>query len=108
MKYKIFTIVLSGLLIGIYHTMANIYKPSSSTTGAPGETSCIKCHTGSSLNTSGKLMIEFDKVQSSYEPNKEYEMSVIVEKNAFNRFGFEVVAIQIGRASCRERVCSTV
>ncbi len=94
MKYKLIFILLSAISVVLYHAMAHSDQPVAGKTGAPSENNCSQCHTGSPINTEGKVAIQFSQLTTGYEPNKEYPMEVIVEKDAFTTFGFEVVAIQ--------------
>ena len=94
MNYKLFLIFLSGILIALYHAIAHSNQPVAGKTGAPSENNCSQCHTGNPINSQGKVAIKFMNPDSTYKPNKEYLMEVVVEKDTFNTFGFEVVAIQ--------------
>jgi hypothetical protein len=69
-------------------------------TGAPGEQTCAKsgCHTGSAINTGkAKLFLDFGNALSTYEPGKEYTITVSLQQQAIQRFGFQVLALDDNR-----------
>lgn len=59
-------------------------------TGAPGETTCIVCHTGNPLNASvGAVTIT---APDTYTPGSVVQVVVRVDRSAASRFGFELTA----------------
>ena len=79
----------------IFNVIAYSSRPDELSTGAPGETSCLRCHTGAPLNElGGELTINFDNNNSSYQLGKEYEIVVTANKADISTFGFEIVALQ--------------
>lgn len=66
-------------------------------TGGPGETTCARsgCHTGdNNLNSgTGRLAIRAEGLNGSYVPGKTYPLTVILEQENINRFGFSLVAL---------------
>lgn len=62
----------------------------SHSTGAPGESTCVVCHTGNPVNTStGAVSIG---APDSYVPGETVSISVRVERAAASRFGFQLTA----------------
>lgn len=59
-------------------------------TGAPGEGTCMACHSSNSLNdASGLLVIE---APSAYTPGASTDLLVRVERASSKRFGFQITA----------------
>jgi len=65
-------------------------------TGAPNELTCAKsgCHDGSLPNSGiGYLSLNFGKKEIAYEPGKTYNISIALNQEDIERFGFQFVAI---------------
>ncbi|MEP6924842.1 MAG: FG-GAP-like repeat-containing protein [Pyrinomonadaceae bacterium] len=100
-KIKLTVIALS-VVIGLtgYYTSssdtfratANVSGPPSSHTGAPGETSCIECHTSFSLNSGGGAVF-VSGLPANYTPGASYPVTVTVNQQNAVRFGFQTVAL---------------
>jgi len=65
--------------------------PPAGHTGAPGEQTCIRCHSGT-LN-SGPGSVTIDGVPESYEPNQEFTLTVRVQHPDRRRWGFQITAL---------------
>ena len=65
--------------------------PPSGRTGAPGEQTCVQCHTGT-LN-SGQGSVAIEGVPSAYEPGQEYTLTVRVSHPDRRRWGFQITAL---------------
>jgi hypothetical protein len=65
--------------------------PPAGHTGAPGEQTCIQCHSGT-LN-SGPGSITITGVPDSYEPGQEFTLTVRVQHPDRRRWGFQITAL---------------
>jgi hypothetical protein len=61
-------------------------------TGAPGETACNGCHSGT-LN-SGNAVIDFDLGTNTYVPGQAYQGFVRIQQSGFDKFGFSCLALK--------------
>ena len=65
--------------------------PPAEKTGAPNEGTCMDCHTGNTLNTTGgALMLT---IPESYEPNEVYTIVVNLSRTGQSRWGFKLTAL---------------
>lgn len=64
-------------------------------TGAPGENTCVQCHSGSAVNSgSGSISINTaSMINGEYELGQTYDLSVTVEQTGLSLFGFSIVAL---------------
>ena len=95
---------LIGIITSIYLVLiaADVYDITSAgapiaSTGAPNESTCARsgCHTGSTINSgSGILDIDFNNGLGTYEPGKTYKVTVSLDQENINRFGFQMLALQ--------------
>jgi hypothetical protein len=100
MYHKIvFTAFMSALVLitlSATRKVASTGAPIAST-GAPGETTCARsgCHTGDqNLNTGpGKLSIHIDEFNGIYIPGNTYNVTVTLQQQDIERFGFSMVAL---------------
>jgi hypothetical protein len=94
---KIITILLTtAALISIYvDSGSTIAKPPLERTGAPDETYCTDCHSGTPLNGGGGSMsIVFSGANNKYKPGKTYFITVTVTDAAQSvRGGFETTIL---------------
>ena len=76
--------------------VASTGAPASST-GAIGETTCAKsgCHDDNTVNNSmSTTTLLFGNNEQAYVPGNTYPITVKIESNSIQRFGYELVAIQ--------------
>jgi hypothetical protein len=78
--------VLALLVFLPRETFSNASQPPIKKTGAPGENSCLECHTGG--GGSGNLSIEFNNGLNLYVNGQTYQVKVTVNDNTKTRFGF--------------------
>ena len=69
----------------------NSVNPPASKTGAPGETACTSCHTGSILSALGVVDFNFSGLDSSYIPGQIYNLSLSIPTGIRN--GFELTIL---------------
>jgi hypothetical protein len=65
--------------------------PPAGRTGAPGEATCVQCHTGTLNSGAGSVAIE--GVPDVYEPGQEYTLTVRVSHPDRRRWGFQITAL---------------
>ena len=58
-------------------------------TGAFGESTCIVCHSGNSLNSPGGSL-SIGNVPQNYEPGQVYPIQVVISRSGQQRWGFEL------------------
>jgi hypothetical protein len=77
------------------HTQSDVPKPPLERTGAPGESYCTDCHTGTPLNEGGGSMsIVFSGKKNHYVPGGTYTIEVAVTDPAQSiRGGFETTIL---------------
>ena len=66
--------------------------PQGGSTGAPGETNCMECHTGNAVN-SGAGTLSITGVPANYSPNQEVAVTVTLTQANRTRFGFQLTAL---------------
>jgi len=90
---SIIFILLAGFTYSVH--ILSTGAPASST-GAPGELGCnaTGCHDDYLLN-SGNAMVSFlfDGGASKFIPGETYDISISIQENGINRFGFELLAL---------------
>jgi hypothetical protein len=106
MKRQYSIIFLSVLAIGVFSDAAikervetfddyeledNSSNPPLGNTGAPGESSCVSCHSGSTLPAAGVVEFEFDGMNAQYVPGQTYSIVISSSGNAKN--GFQMTAL---------------
>lgn len=80
--------------------LADSNGPSAGRTGAPGETNCTACHSGTAQSGSGinsVVMTQGANVVTSYTPGTVYNMAVSFTSSS-NRNGFQIVALNSSNA----------
>jgi hypothetical protein len=82
-----------ALAVAVAATVVYGYEsgPPAGRTGAPGEQTCIQCHSGT-LN-SGPGSITISGVPETYEPNQVITLTVRVQHPDRRRWGFEITAL---------------
>ena len=66
-------------------------NPPTGKTGAPGESTCTDCHSGSVLSAAGVVDFTFSGTNSSYVPGQTYNLSVSVMNG--NKNGFQATIL---------------
>ncbi len=99
-SYKILKVLVLSLIVaggGIFLAMpdaadARTNIPGTLTTGAPGESNCTRCHTGTANNAgSGELTIS--GLPASYTLGQAVTVSVKMKQANFVQYGFQVTAL---------------
>jgi hypothetical protein len=83
----------AALVVAVLATLAYGFSagPPAGRTGAPGEATCVQCHTGTLNNGPGRITIS--GVPETYEPNQELTLTVRVEHPDRERWGFQITAL---------------
>ena len=68
-------------------------QPPVSRTNAPGESSCINCHSGILNSGAGGVTYSFGNNDTAYFPNVTYSITVTVNDPILTRFGFQMTAL---------------
>ena len=82
------TLVVAAAAIVAY---AHAAGPPAGRTGAPGEQTCIQCHTGT-LNA-GQGSVTISGIPETYEPNQVITLTVRVQHPDRRRWGFQITAL---------------
>ncbi len=83
---------ISGLLSNANRANATSTGPPAALSGAPGENSCILCHTDFPINSgSGEFTVE--GLPANYMPNQQVEITVRLADGAALNFGFQLTAV---------------
>ena len=100
-KAIIFSVGIFG--ISTYQIHGNSSGASSPKTGAPNETTCTSCHSGSSLVTSGS---QHNRIQlkgifsgGGYIPDSTYTLTLTYAESGKSTFGFQLTALANGNAA---------
>ena len=78
--------------------LASASGPINGVTGAPGEDTCVMCHTTFPLN-SGAGSLALAGIGETYTPSQPYEVSVTLADPAAMRWGFELTALNAAGAT---------
>jgi hypothetical protein len=83
----------TALILAIFATVAHAFSsgPPAGVTGAPGEGTCVQCHTGTLNSGGGSIVIE--GVPDQYEPGAEITLTVRVRHPDRRRWGFQLTAL---------------
>jgi large repetitive protein len=94
-RLKSIKLVILSAIIFSWATIvfAFSFGPPASNTGAPGEFNCSSCHIGSAINTGGGS-VAITGLPQSYEPGKQYNVTVTVSKSDRSRWGFQITALR--------------
>ena len=91
-NFPLWAIVLSSsfFVYGVYNAAGKAGK-----TGAPGENTCLQCHSDNLLNdASGSLeIVHTAMTNNEFALNQTYDMSVVVTHPGSTLFGFSIVAL---------------
>lgn len=77
-----------------YHEVVDIpnsTNPPLGKTGAPGEGSCVDCHSGSTLPASGVVTFSFSGTNNLYIPGQTYDITI--GKSGSSKTGFQMTAL---------------
>jgi len=92
-KYLLALLVALGSIFLMHeYVMTNSGTPPLARTGAPGESMCNGCHTGTAVTTGG--IIDFAGGATEYVPTKTYTITLTGENGTKN--GFEMVVLKDG------------
>jgi hypothetical protein len=94
-RLSLLLIVLFAGLIAVEQAYTNAGGPPAGHTGAPGESTCISCHGGSSLNPGNAvrtLVFNGNASLTSYVPGTTYTVVYTVSNPATTVFGFQMIA----------------
>jgi mono/diheme cytochrome c family protein len=92
MKSLFYLGAASALLLTGFRSVYNSAQPPVASTGAPGESTCIRCHSGTPLNGGGGSVTLSGLPRGGYQPGVVYSLTVQVTDVAMSRFGFELQA----------------
>lgn len=67
----------------------------SSATGAPGETSCVSCHSGNPVNSAGGVFT-LTGLPGDYAPNQQISLALLISRAGAQQFGFQATALDDG------------
>lgn len=94
-RISLLLVVLFSGLIAVEQAYTNSGGPPTGHTGAPGESTCISCHTGSSLNPGNALrtlVFNGNVGLTSYVPGTTYTVVYTASNPATAVFGFQMIA----------------
>jgi hypothetical protein len=86
------------VLLAVVVAYAKVTGPESSYTGAPGDiNSCVACHdTFHEANVGpGSVRVEGSPIDGVYQPGQQYTLSVTVQQNGRQRYGFQLTAVDL-------------
>src|SRR5215216_1003996 len=86
------------ILLAAVVVYAKVTGPESSYTGAPGDiNSCVACHdTFHEANVGpGSVRVEGSPIDGVYQPGQQYTLSVTVQQNGRQRYGFQLTAVDL-------------
>jgi hypothetical protein len=94
-RISLLTVMLFTGLIAVEQAYTSSGGPPAGHTGAPGESTCISCHGGSSLNPGNAvrtLVFNGNASLTSYVPGTTYTVVYTVNNPATTVFGFQMIA----------------
>ena len=100
-KTKLIAIVFTILgLIFSNDIFTNANNPPTGYTGAPGESNCTSCHTGSAISSgSAWSSINISGIPSAYAPGTNYSLTLNGSSAATSKNGFELVVLNGSNSS---------
>ncbi|MFI5221172.1 MAG: choice-of-anchor V domain-containing protein [Bacteroidia bacterium] len=96
MKKIITFIFLLSLMSVSYLAFNNAAGPPSSQTGAPGETNCTSCHSGTAITSGtnwGNISFSSNIPSGGYTPGSTYSLTLSLTQSGITRYGFEITAL---------------
>jgi len=91
-----FLILLGSVIFAVskpHNATANSTAPPSGLTGAPGEGTCITCHTGASTGSGALVMAMYDFIPT-YVPGQTDTLVIGIGAPGATRWGFELTALK--------------
>lgn len=96
MRWRFSVLIAPFLVLGFTpQLLANGGGASPGYTGAPGESNCTACHSGSAISNSSSVVINTSAIPASgYKPGTTYQLRVRITSSQ-PRAGFQLVALRI-------------
>src|SRR4029077_14983921 len=87
---KITTALLCGLVPAFLYSYAT--GPDPRYTGAPGDSTCTSCHSGTTLNGGGGRLELISSAGSNYTPGQQQTLTLTITDSRAAVFGFQASA----------------
>ncbi len=92
--FKLIVILFTAALTLVMH-QAFSYKsgPPTGSTGAPGESNCTSCHSGTAVSNSSNVLVYSNMTNGQYIPDSTYQIILRAVKSGCVRWGFETTML---------------
>src|SRR5688572_23604393 len=98
MRKFFFGFAAAALVVGLnFRASTNAFTPPIGYTGAPGQATCVSCHSGTLNSGTGSLAL-LGTPSGGYVPETTYSLQINVNDASKTRFGFEMVALTSANA----------
>jgi hypothetical protein len=98
MKKIFICLAASALIVGLnFRASTSSSTPPPGYSGAPGQTNCTSCHSGTVNSGSGSVTLS-GLPSSGYTPGAQYTITINITDASKVRFGFEMVALTTANA----------
>ncbi len=87
---KIATTVICGLVPALLYSYSS--GPDPRYTGAPGDSTCVECHTGTALNAGGGSVQLTSSAGANYTPGQQQTLTITITDSAARVYGFQATA----------------
>ena len=93
-NYYIALIALAGLPV-LWSYSSGPGNANLQVSGAPGEGTCVSCHSGNALNSGGgSVSVELGTALTQYVPGQSYSVTVVGSGSAAQKYGFQLSAVR--------------
>ncbi|MCX6189212.1 MAG: hypothetical protein NTW54_06380, partial [Bacteroidetes bacterium] len=91
---KLITILFaSAFLFIIQQAFSSASGPVSGVTGAPGESDCTSCHSGTATANSSAISVYSNMTNGQYIPDSTYHITIRARTTGCVKFGFETTML---------------
>jgi hypothetical protein len=92
--FKFITIIfVSAFFFIVQQALSYDTGPPTGMTGAPGESDCTSCHSGTAISNSSAISVYSNMTNGQYIPDSTYHIIVRARKSSCVKFGFETTML---------------
>jgi hypothetical protein len=93
-SFKIISLFfLSAFILIVYQLYSDTYGGPSGYSGAPGDSNCTSCHSGTPISNSSAIKVFTNMTNGQYIPDSTYQIIVRAKKSGCVKFGFETTML---------------
>ena len=92
--FKLISILfVSAFLFIIQQAVSYTSGPGTGLTGAPGESNCTSCHSGTAVSNSSNVLVFTNMANGQYIPDSTYQIRLRAKKTSCVKFGFSTTML---------------